>query len=489
MYQKPSKLLAQRLQRLREHLRQENPLLVDVVDRFIVLDKVAYQLGLLGPHQSYANTIPWWPLISVLGTFSAGKSTFVNNYLGVNVQRSGSQAVDDKFTVLCFNAQGEIHTLPGIALDADPRFPFYQISEEIEHVAQGEGERIDTYLQIRTCGSQRLSGRVMIDSPGFDADAQRDSVLRITDHIIDISDLVLVFFDARHPEPGAMRDTLSHLVSGTVTRRDAAKMMFILNQIDATWREDNLEEVVSAWQRAVVQHGAATGRFYCMYNHNAAVEITNPDVKARYQQKSEQDFSEIARRIDTVGIERNYRIIGALEATANRIENEALPAIKQSLRQWARRVLIGDLLLFIPTLGVLLFWVAQMETVPALQLPGVPDTLALPLALTVLVFGLLAVIHFSMRHLIAQTMLRRLQKESNTSLGHLANAFRKNTRFWRSIFRTHPVGWNKATSKRLEGIRIAADQFVQQLNDRYVSPSGSTPATTGKTPAPNQDNA
>lgn len=58
----------------------------------------------------------------------------------------------------------------------------------------------------------KLKGRILIDSPGFDADEQRKATLRITDHIIELSDLVLVFFDARHPEPGAMQDTLEHLI-------------------------------------------------------------------------------------------------------------------------------------------------------------------------------------------------------------------------------------------------------------------------------------
>ena len=132
----------------------------------------------------------------------------------MKLQRSGNQAVDDKFTVICFSSQSTTHALPWPALWIPIRaFPFYKISSEIEKVAAGEGSRIDAYLQLKTSPSPALRGKILIDSPGFDADAQRTSTLRITDHIIDLSDLVLVFFDARHPEPGAMRDTLDHLVS------------------------------------------------------------------------------------------------------------------------------------------------------------------------------------------------------------------------------------------------------------------------------------
>ena len=235
----PDANLKARIKSLRSHIKNENPLLVDVVDYFCELDKLAYKLGILNSKESYTTEISWWPLISVLGTFSAGKSTFINHYTKTNLQKTGNQAVDDKFTVICYSSDDKVRVLPGLALDGDPRFPFYQISEEIEKVAVGEGSRIDTYLQLKTCPSDLIKGKIFIDSPGFDADAQRTSTLRITDHIINLSDLVLVLFDARHPEPGAMRDTLEHLVAGTVRRNDANKVLFILNQIDTTAAEDN----------------------------------------------------------------------------------------------------------------------------------------------------------------------------------------------------------------------------------------------------------
>ncbi|MGV6857550.1 MAG: dynamin family protein, partial [bacterium] len=218
---RPTRLLSQRTKKLKSHLQQENPLLVEVVSYFEQLDRVGYKTGLLDTNESFANSISWWPLVSILGTFSAGKSTFINNYLGVPIQQTGNQAVDDKFSVMTYSGDDEVRVLPGLALDADPRFPFYQISEEIEAVSEGEGSKVDSYLQLKTCHSEQLRGKILIDSPGFDADAQRNTILRITDHIIDLSDLVLVFFDARHPEPGAMQDTLEHLVRGTIDRNDA----------------------------------------------------------------------------------------------------------------------------------------------------------------------------------------------------------------------------------------------------------------------------
>ena len=128
----PDANLKARIKSLRQHLSTENPLLVSIVDRFCELDKLAYKLGIISSKQSYTTDISWWPLISILGTFSAGKSTFINHYVQKDLQKTGNQAVDDKFTVICFSSDDKVRVLPGLALDADPRFPFYQISEWME---------------------------------------------------------------------------------------------------------------------------------------------------------------------------------------------------------------------------------------------------------------------------------------------------------------------------------------------------------------------
>ena len=148
---RPAKTLSRRIKNLKSHLQQESPLLVDAVGHFQKLDKIGYQTGLLKPTDSFANQISWWPLVSVLGTFSAGKSSFINSWLGIKLQSSGNQAVDDKFTVITFSGDEDVRVLPGLALDADPRFPFYQISDEIEKVTDGDGSKIDSYLQLKTC--------------------------------------------------------------------------------------------------------------------------------------------------------------------------------------------------------------------------------------------------------------------------------------------------------------------------------------------------
>ncbi|MCK5720263.1 MAG: dynamin family protein, partial [Thiomargarita sp.] len=69
-----------RINRLKKHLKEENSILYEVVESFRELDMVAYKLGFLAPDQSYVTRFSWWPMISILGLYSSGKSTFINYY-------------------------------------------------------------------------------------------------------------------------------------------------------------------------------------------------------------------------------------------------------------------------------------------------------------------------------------------------------------------------------------------------------------------------
>ncbi len=471
------KITAERVNSLQKHLEQENPLLVSVVDKFIELDQVGLGLGVLTERDSYTTEISWWPLISVLGTFSAGKSSFINQYVGQNIQKTGNQAVDDKFTVLCFSSDETVRVLPGIALDADPRFPFYQMSEAIEKVAEGEGSRIDTYLQLKTCPTDIMRGKILIDSPGFDADSQRDSTLRITDHIINLSDLVLVFFDARHPEPGAMKDTLEHLVAGTVRRKDANKIMFILNQIDTTAAEDNLEDVVAAWQRAIAQGGLVSGSFHTLYNDQAAVKFEDESLMNRYRKKRDEDLNEITKRINQVSVERAYRIIGALENYSNRIEKEIVPEIQNAVSSWKKRVLIADAVVLIPLFVFFLahtisngYWQGANFILPAMS-QSEHATLVSTGVLALLLAGFV-LIHFILRTTLARWYARGLAEDGY--YGNVRAAFMKNTRWFRSLLRKQIAGWDKKAVHKISELRDSADSFVQNLNDQYTNPSGNS---------------
>ncbi len=452
--------LQERYDRLKQHLSEENPLLLGITDKYMALDKIGHKTGLLEANESYTSRISWWPLISVLGTFSAGKSTFINDFIGQKVQTSGNQAVDDKFTALCYGKNSEPTTLPGMALDADPRFPFYNVSEEVNNVQDGEGDRVNQYLQLKTLKSEALKGKILIDSPGFDADSQRDTILRLTSHIIDMSDLVLIFFDARHPEPGAMRDTLDQLVKSAMNHTDADKVLYVLNQIDTTAQEDNLEDVIGAWQRAMAQKGLISGSFYTIFNEKSMAHIDDEAVKERLTKKKDADLSRILSRIDKVGTERAYRIVRALEDIAKSLKDDKLIALHEALQKWSRNVVIGDMTAVVLLAGALVFLETQTGLLSA-------SSTVLTVALAgVSLIGLYA--HFSIRRLVTNHVSKSWEEKDP----NIARAVRHNTRWWKPVIGPTMKSWGKKEKKMLKKLVDQSQLNIQELNDQFISPSG-----------------
>jgi len=470
----PDKSIVNRFNSLQQHLKLENPVLLDAIDGFKKLDDIGYTTGLLASNESYSTQIPWWPLVSILGTFSAGKSSFINSYLGNPIQQTGNQAVDDKFTVVCFGKENSGKVLPGLALDADLRFPFYKISDEIERVAVGEGRRIDAYLQLKISDSDAMRGKILIDSPGFDADEQRTSTLRLTNHIIDISDLVLVFFDARHPEPGAMQDTLTHLVEDTIRRSDSNKFLYILNQIDTAAREDNPEDVVGAWQRALSQKGLTAGRFYTIYNKDVALAIEDEGLRKRFESRRQRDMADIEERMRQVEVERAYRIVGSMEKEAYFIRDNAIPNLQSLKKRWAKRVLLTDFIIWALIAAVAIagsFYAGFAGSLPSLLLALVLKPLEFLPHLLLLLLAVL-IVHVLVKMWTSRRMARSMELTDDDPY---INAFRRNTRPWGSVFSPRISGWNRSTREKVSEVIDHSSMFVQKLNDQFTNPSGMRP--------------
>ncbi len=273
-----------------------------------------------------------------------------------------------------------------------------------------------------------------------------------------------------------MRDTLEHLVAGTLKRADFNKFLYILNQIDNAAREDNPEEVFAAWQRALAQKGLTAGRFYQIYDPASAVPIENEHLRRRFEAKRDHDMNEILGRIRQLEVERSYRVTGRLEQTAEAIRELVVPRLKAARRAWKRRVLWLDALVLggLAALGVVLAAInGVFRDIGAVDDWFRANSIAGGLAVGAVIVAAWFV-HRLLRGIAASAVQRQLERDA--SLGayapRVARAFNRNTRSSWPFLAARPVGWTRGARKRLDQVLSSAHAAIQELNDRYADPSG-----------------
>ncbi|MGB1109764.1 MAG: hypothetical protein ACPG4N_05385, partial [Gammaproteobacteria bacterium] len=242
---------------------------------------------------------------------------------------------------------------------------------------------------------------------------------------------------------------------------------------------DNPEEVVAAWQRALSQKGLTAGRFYGIYNPDAAVPIDDPNLRRRFESKRDKDMAEIKRRIQQVETERAYRIVGALDKTANAILSRDLPQLREYLADWRRRTLsldavfAGALIAIVIGLSFLLgTWQGldyQAQWFSDLQASAVGGWILLAPIAAVALAG-----HVWARKLARGSIVSRIRKSQQEGAVRdgQVRGFLKSTRWWRCIFQSNPSGWGRASETRIKDVLNAANEYVQRLNDSFTNPSG-----------------
>jgi len=215
--------------------------------------------------------------------------------------------------------------------------------------------------------------------------------------------------------------------------------------------------------------GLTAGRFYTIYNEEAAVAIEDPAVRTRFENKRDIDLAAINERIHQVEVERSYRIIGALENIASDIEKEVVPKLTAAINNWMRLVLSIDGLTLgaiVTLLVVLSNWV---DVWSIFHVDFIADAVISSVKLTVILV-LILTIHFYARRFAARRVAHKL--ENYGAAGSLRKAFLRNTRPFRSIFQPVPAGWSSRSRRLLESVTADASKFVQTMNDRFTNPSG-----------------
>ena len=205
--------------------------------------------------------------------------------------------------------------------------------------------------------------------------------------------------------------------------------------------------------------------------------------RRRFEAKRDVDLKEIHDRMEQVGVDRAYRVVGSLEQTARDIQDLFVPKLEALLAEWRRGVLRLDAVVFglvIAAVGGWTLWTGAWDGL-SFSHPTWASLSALdPLWQIVLLAPVLLAggyIHAKLRGRAARAVLARLAKQPTDAHGTrfadgLPRAFINCASGWRSIFRRRPVGWEGRAKRRVADVLAEANGYVQLLNDRYTDPSG-----------------
>ncbi|MGZ8163463.1 MAG: hypothetical protein ACXWTT_11425 [Methylobacter sp.] len=448
------KTVSKYLLNLEKQFAADNPVLLKASRTFQELDQIEFDLGLIEMDETTASKSSWWPIISLIGGNSTAKARFINHYLSLDNLFSGVQTSSHKFTVLLHNNQSVPATLPGTALDVDHRFPFYQISRKIEQQQKGEGDRINSYLELKTLDSDHLKSKLFIDAPNISAAPANPVTSLLVKHTIENSDLALIFtdiFDSTSP-------LVDEIIESIILHQDTNKFVYLIDRPATMLSSTTNSEIISSWQRKLAGLGLNTGQFIVLSSQEDSVTP-----------QSSADFTLIDQRIANVGYNRTYRVLDSLEKNVREINNVVIPEVKKAIGQWKDRSAFSSLIVlgFIATLAIF----AEIQF-------GILELLIDPIIGPVIIVVLLIVmtpLHILFSKLQAKVTIGQLnerQKELHL-MENLAGNFEKSLTFGRMLLPiSEPVGWNKKTKLRLAQISSKTKELVQLLNDNFSTYDG-----------------
>lgn len=179
------------------------------------------------------TNIKWRPLALVLGNYSSGKSTLINEFLDADIQGTGQAPTDDSFTIITYDSEQDngsrirvTEERDGKFLLNDPEYPFESLKKH--------GQRFISHFKLKKVNSPFLRTLSVIDTPGMlDSITERDRGYSYQDVIGDlaqIADLVLVLFDPH--KAGTVREAHTSLRDTLPAKTFEDRVLFVLSRID-----------------------------------------------------------------------------------------------------------------------------------------------------------------------------------------------------------------------------------------------------------------
>jgi GTPase SAR1 family protein len=194
----------------------------------------------------------WKPIVLLLGNYSSGKSTLVNELLGSDVQLTGQAPTDDSFTVLTAPDPGEPESLvPGATLVNDDNLPF--------GVMKSYGDKLISHFQMKQLDLEILKNLAIVDTPGM-----LDSVTEkgrgynydaVVGEFARLADLVVLMFDPH--KAGTIKETYTTIRNTLPLTSEEDRIVFVMSRVDEC---DNPGDLIRSYGTLCWNLSQMTGR-------------------------------------------------------------------------------------------------------------------------------------------------------------------------------------------------------------------------------------
>lgn len=282
--------------------------------------------------------IKWRPQVLVIGNYSSGKSTLINEFIGANIQATGQAPTDDSFTILTYdNSSPEgspvivTEERDGQFLLNDPEYPF--------EILKKHGQRFASHFRLKKINAPFLKNLAIIDTPGMlDSITERDRGYDYQEVVGDLSqivDLVLVLFDPH--KAGTVREAHKSLRETLPAKTFEDRVLYILNRIDECSSLTDLLRVYGTlcWNLSQITGRKDIPMIHLTYSPNASPGIVNGDnCKTGFLHSLQNQREEIKKAIQQTPQRHLDHLATFVETHSERLAHllEALISYRKKLR-------------------------------------------------------------------------------------------------------------------------------------------------------------
>ena len=196
-------------------------------------------------------TLKWKPMVLIIGNYSSGKSTLINELVGQNIQRTGQAPTDDSFTVITCEPGIESAEVPGSTMVNDESLPFGHLKQF--------GEKLISHICMKQISSPKLENMAIIDSPGMiDATSENNrgyDYMKVLGEFAKMADLIVLMFDPH--KAGTIKESYDAIRTTLPEKSGEHRIVFVMSRIDEC---DNLSDFTRSYGTLCWNMSQMTGR-------------------------------------------------------------------------------------------------------------------------------------------------------------------------------------------------------------------------------------